>query len=400
MGRRVGLCALLVLAVAAPASGHGPSSRKQAVDARVAELRAQAAAAESRAAALSAEIAAVTARIRSLEARVGDVSARLATLEEDLALHERRLAKLNELFRLETERLNFLRRQHALALDRLGHRLVALYESDDPGTVDVLLASTSISNLLDRLDYLNEIGAQDRRIVTSVAGARDDVRRARERTKKIRAVVAAATRTILVRRNQVRAVRDELLASQRTLASSRASKRASFADAQHSAAEHASEAAALAEVSAALSARITAAQVQPTTAAYAPPPSSPSQPAVSSSGLIWPVSGPVVSGFGMRWGRMHEGIDIAAPTGTPIRAAGSGSVIYSGWMGGYGNLVIVDHGGGLATAYAHLSSFAAGGYVAQGQTIGYVGCTGHCFGPHLHFEVRVNGSPVDPLGYL
>jgi murein DD-endopeptidase MepM/ murein hydrolase activator NlpD len=104
----------------------------------------------------------------------------------------------------------------------------------------------------------------------------------------------------------------------------------------------------------------------------------------------------------MRWGRMHEGIDIAVPYGTPIHAAASGRVVYSGWMSGYGNLVAIDHGRGLSTAYAHQSSIAAsvGQTVSQGQVIGYVGCTGHCFGPHLHFEVRVNGTPVDPLGYL
>jgi murein DD-endopeptidase MepM/ murein hydrolase activator NlpD len=112
------------------------------------------------------------------------------------------------------------------------------------------------------------------------------------------------------------------------------------------------------------------------------------------------VSGPVVSGFGMRWGRMHQGIDIGAGYGTPVRAVANGSVIHAGWMGGYGNLVVIDHGGGLSSAYAHLSSIIAGGGVSQGQVVGYVGCTGHCFGPHLHFEVRVNGSAVDPLGYL
>jgi murein DD-endopeptidase MepM/ murein hydrolase activator NlpD len=99
---------------------------------------------------------------------------------------------------------------------------------------------------------------------------------------------------------------------------------------------------------------------------------------------------------------MHEGIDIGAASGTPIRAAASGTVISAGWLGGYGNLIVIDHGGGLATAYAHMSGYAAssGQPVAQGQTIGFVGCTGHCFGSHLHFEVRVNGAPVDPLGYL
>jgi murein DD-endopeptidase MepM/ murein hydrolase activator NlpD len=104
----------------------------------------------------------------------------------------------------------------------------------------------------------------------------------------------------------------------------------------------------------------------------------------------------------MRWGRMHEGIDIGVGYGTPIHAAAAGTVIYCGWMEGYGNLVVIDHGGGLATAYGHQSSIAVGcgQTVAQGDVIGYVGCTGHCFGPHLHFEVRINGTPVDPLGYL
>ena len=121
-----------------------------------------------------------------------------------------------------------------------------------------------------------------------------------------------------------------------------------------------------------------------------------------SGGLVWPVSGPVSSPFGSRWGRLHAGIDIPAPAGTPIGAAAAGTVIYAGWMGGYGNLVVIDHGGGLATAYAHQYSVAksVGAAVAQGQTIGYVGNTGNSFGNHLHFEVRVNGSPVDPLGYL
>jgi murein DD-endopeptidase MepM/ murein hydrolase activator NlpD len=98
---------------------------------------------------------------------------------------------------------------------------------------------------------------------------------------------------------------------------------------------------------------------------------------------------------------MHEGVDIAAPTGTPIRAAAGGTIIYTGYMGGYGNLTIIDHGNGLATAYAHQSSiYVGGGAVSQGTVIGAVGSTGNSTGPHLHFEVRVNGSAVDPMGYL
>jgi murein DD-endopeptidase MepM/ murein hydrolase activator NlpD len=118
--------------------------------------------------------------------------------------------------------------------------------------------------------------------------------------------------------------------------------------------------------------------------------------------LIWPVNGPITSPFGWRWGRMHQGIDIGVGTGTPIKAAAAGTIIYCGWESGYGNLVVIDHGGNLATAYGHQSSIAVacGQQVAQGDVIGYVGCTGHCTGPHLHFEVRIDGAPVDPLGYL
>jgi len=118
--------------------------------------------------------------------------------------------------------------------------------------------------------------------------------------------------------------------------------------------------------------------------------------------FVMPTRGVWTSGFGYRWGRMHEGIDIAVPEGTPIRAAKAGTVAIAAYTGGYGNYTCIDHGGGIATCYAHQASFAVGvgASVAQGQVIGYSDCTGHCFGPHLHFEVRVNGTPVDPLGYL
>jgi murein DD-endopeptidase MepM/ murein hydrolase activator NlpD len=124
---------------------------------------------------------------------------------------------------------------------------------------------------------------------------------------------------------------------------------------------------------------------------------------VSGSGVLsWPVSGSVTSGFGYRWGRMHEGVDIAVGQGTAVQAAGAGTVIYAGWLGGYGNLAVVDHGNGLSTAYAHNSSLvsAVGQSVAAGEVIAYSGSTGHSTGPHVHFEVRLNGDAVDPLGYL
>jgi murein DD-endopeptidase MepM/ murein hydrolase activator NlpD len=129
----------------------------------------------------------------------------------------------------------------------------------------------------------------------------------------------------------------------------------------------------------------------------------PAPVAVSSGGMIWPIHGIITSPFGPRAGGFHPGLDIAAPTGTPIAAAKSGTVVFAGWNdGGYGNFVILDNGGGINTAYAHQSQIAvsAGQSVSQGQTIGYVGSTGFSTGPHLHFEVRVNGTAQNPRNYL
>ena len=128
----------------------------------------------------------------------------------------------------------------------------------------------------------------------------------------------------------------------------------------------------------------------------------------SSSGMIMPVGGPITSGYGMRlhpvlgYEKLHDGTDFGVACGTPVSAAASGTVVDRYFNEGYGNRVIVDHGGGLATTYNHLSAFAvsAGERVAQGQVIGYVGTTGYSTGCHLHFMVLRNGAPVDPIGYL
>jgi murein DD-endopeptidase MepM/ murein hydrolase activator NlpD len=405
VARRLPIALLVLLLAVGTASAASVDERKQAIDSRIANLREKIAAADQREQVLTGEISAVTSRIRALESDVARAETRLERLERELALFQVRLAKLRELFKVQTQKLRFLRGQLAIARRRLNERLVAIYQSDDPSALEVVLSSASFAELLDRLDYLNELGTQDQAIANQFATAKREVTAARARTKRLRVRVARAARAITLRANAQRAERDRLLANQRALAAARSDKRQTLAFVHSNEQEFRHEVAGLEQESATLAAQIRAAQqaaaAAPSTAsagsASAPQPSS----TPSAQGLIWPVSGPVVSGFGMRWGRMHEGIDIAAPTGTPVRAAASGTVIFAGVMSGYGNLVVIDHGGGLATAYAHLSGFAVGGgSVAQGQVIGYVGCTGHCYGPHLHFEVRVNGAAVDPLGYL
>jgi septal ring factor EnvC (AmiA/AmiB activator) len=404
--RRLAVFLLLFLVLATgSAAGQSNWDRKSAIDAKIAELRERIESANQREQVLTDEISAVTAKIRSLEDEVAVASARVRQLESQLAESKNRLAALTQLFRLQTQKLELLTAEHRLAEERLNERLVAIYQSSDPTPVELVLNATSFRDLLDQLDYLRSMGDQDRRIAGQVASAREDVRTARLKTHRTRTEVEQTTAEIEVRTERQRVERDRVLAAQQQLDDVRAVKQQTLASVRVSKKDYLHEVEGLQQASAALSARIQAAQraTQARTAVPASAPAPVSVPsAPSAAGMIWPVSGPVTSGFGWRWGRMHEGIDIGAPTGAPIRAAAAGTVIFAGWMSGYGQLVVVDHGGGVATAYAHMSTMAAGGgqSVAQGQVIGYVGCTGHCYGSHLHFEVRVGGAAVDPLRYL
>jgi murein DD-endopeptidase MepM/ murein hydrolase activator NlpD len=367
-------------------------SRKQAINARLEKVQAKLAWAQRRQRELSAEIDSVNGRLRALSKRVGDVSTRLATIEHALALHQEKLDRVTELYKVETERFLSLKHQYGITVERLDQRLVDLYEGGEPSTLEVLLSSHNFSDLISNAEYVDTLRVQDARIAGQIKPAKKLANDQRLRTQRFRAVVAAETRTIKVETEQVRSVERTLFLQKHQLAAARQSRHESLIHVSESKREYLHEAAGLSSASAAL-----AAQIQGSSGSYSPPDSTP-----SAAGLIWPVNGPVTSPFGMRWGRMHEGIDIGVGYGTPIHAAASGRVIYSGWMSGYGNLVAIDHGHGLSTAYGHQSRIAVsnGQTVSQGQVIGYVGCTGHCFGPHLHFEVRINGTPVDPMGYL
>jgi murein DD-endopeptidase MepM/ murein hydrolase activator NlpD len=381
MGRRLAVVLFAGLVLVGPASGDNSG--------KLSDIQARLAAARAKEARLTAQISGVTTQIRSLERKVGDVSQKLNILERDLALHQRRLDKLNELFDFETERLNFLHRQYAKVLRELNLRMIDIYETQSPTVVDVILESKSFQDALDQLHYLDAIARQDKRIAKQVGTARDQVHIARERTKTIRARVHSETQVVAVRTQQQRTVKSDLLASKSSLAGKRARQKGQLASTREQEKAFIAEANALAAQDSRIRGQLAAAQGA-------------SDTTPSASGLIWPVNGPVTSPFGYRWGRLHAGIDIGVPYGTPIHAVADGTVSIAGPEGGYGNYTCIDHGGGMATCYGHQSAFAVstGAHVSQGQVIGYVGNTGHSFGAHLHFEVRINGTPVDPLGYL
>jgi len=395
----------LTLGVVAPATGQDAAQRKRVLDARIDNLEQKIGRARDREGVLSSQIELVTQRISALEGEVGSAEARLDSLEGLLDLQQRRLDRLNELFHLQTSRLGFLRSQQASANARLNKRIVEIYTSDPTEPLSVVLEAASFGDMLDQLEFLSDIGRQDEKIVTAVRRAKLRMHRLRENTKETREAQLRTTKEVEARTAEQRAVRDRLAWSQRELASARQAKqstldgvRADRDDAQAHMDELEAESAALAgRIRAAQAARAAqVASVDPATSQPMPSPTS------SGSGFIWPVHGVVTSVFGWRWGRMHEGVDIAIGSGTPVVSAAAGTVIVAGWSGGYGNLVVVDHGNGIATAYGHNTNVTVfvGQSVGQGQLIAYSGSTGHSTGPHVHFEVRVNGAATDPFGYL
>ena len=401
MVRRLLLCLACVLLLAAPAAGEDIHRKKREIDERLSSLHSKIAQARTQQSVLTREITVVDASITALQDDVSRAQSQLSLLEGQLAASQRRLDRMKQLFALQTHRLETLRRDYGIALGRLQRRLIDAYETPNVNAVDVVLAATSMSSMLSDIEYVQQIGRQDKRVSDQLDAAKNAMHAARELTRKLEAQVAVETAAIRSRTEQQHAVTQQLVSTQQQLSTALDSKRATLSSIKVDESKFAEEARQLAALSSSLAARIRAAESRPS--------STPSHgtPQASSSGLIWPVSGPITSPYGPRClpngdCSFHPGIDIGASSGTPIRAAAAGTVISAGWLGGYGNLVVIDHGNGLATAYAHQSSMAVGNgaSVSQGQVIGYVGCTGHCFGPHLHFEVRVNGTPVDPLGYL
>lgn len=396
MGRRlaIGFALAALLVVAAPAAGddHGLTGQKAAVDSKISSLQDKIRHASQREGILTTEISAVSAKIHGLEGDVAGASSRLDGLRAVLVLHQRKLNRLNDLYRSESRRLLFLQQQYRESVVRLNRRIIQIYTSDPPDAVSFVLTASNIGQLVDQIEFANAIGRQDELIARRVQRAKLEMQETRNRTRKVRAGAAAVTRQIAARTAEQLQVRNSLVAAQNDLGAARRLKQSALDSVRQSKDEYLQEVNSLLAESASIAAKIRGAQSGGAAGSGAAP----------AGGLSWPVSGPVTSPFGMRWGRMHEGIDIGVPSGTPVAAAAAGTVIVAGWMGGYGNLVVVDHGNGLSTAYGHNTSFAVsvGQAVAKGQTIALSGSTGNSSGPHVHFEVRVNGLAVDPLGYL
>lgn len=387
---------LLAAALAVGVSGIARAGGHD-VGQRLSDARTRAADARAREAVLAGDVAAQSQQIDALESQVAALQSEVAALEGQLGDARERLEALEAALREKTRTLKRARAEFRVAQRHLSRRVVDIYTSDEPDVVSVALGAASLDEVIDIVETRSLVLEADVDLVGEIEGLRRRVTRERARTETLRRRQATETAKIERRTSERRSVMTSLVSRRDSLTSLRSARQRSLSAVTVDRRRWEAEAAALASGSARVATVITAAAVSSPAAAGAVP-----APVAPSTGFIWPVRGSVVSPYGQRWGRLHSGVDIAAPAGTPIVASASGQVVYAGAMSGYGLIVVIQHAGGIATAYAHNSSISVsvGQSVSQGQTIAAVGCTGSCFGDHVHFEVRVGGTTVDPMGYL
>jgi murein DD-endopeptidase MepM/ murein hydrolase activator NlpD len=383
-----------VLAVTAvgPIAAHprGPEQIQQRLE-ELARLRAELEQREgdvrSEISEADAERDALTIELQELQAVVDEVQSRANAAGSVLARVQARMDA-------KSAKIRKLKRALEGQLDGLNARAVHVYKRGPASVFDLVLGVAGFEDMLRRFSDLLHITRADNGRITEIDRMKKKLVRERNEISKLRDKAAHAANVVNLERNRAVAVANTVAARRDQASGELATNLAELGDIQRQKEQYERETAQLQSESAAIAAFLRG--------------RGGGKAAVSPRGMAWPASGPLTSGYGWRthpiFGtrRFHAGIDIGAPSGASIVAAGTGRVIFVGQKSGYGNATIIDHGGGIATLYAHQSAIGVsnGTTVAIGQRIGSVGCTGYCTGPHLHFEVRVNGDPVDPMGWL
>lgn len=337
---------------------------------------------------VSEQLRQIEEQLRQATAELGTIKEQRVAVENDITLNERQLAEAQK--RLEGRESVFYKRVRDIYINgRLSY-------------LDVVIGSKDFSDFANRLEVLKRIIDSDITLINEIKKERADIEAHKQKLEADRAKLVELEKAALAKQAEIEQKKAERNVVLQKAQNDRATAMQAIEELNASSAQ----------VSAMLKER-QAARAAAAAAAAAAAQSSGGQVAsdnwVQGTGQLgWPVSGEITSPYGYRvhpiWGTTiyHSGIDIGVDEGTPVHAADGGVVVWSGWMGGYGYAVVIDHGNGLSTLYGHNSELAVdeGQSVAKGQVISYAGSTGNSTGPHVHFEVRVNGDPVDPMGYL
>lgn len=322
-------------------------------------------------------------QLRETNERVTDVSGRIVVLSSQKASAEERLSATRRALASAQATLQLSNAAYA-------RNLVRTYEQGDEKYLAVLLGARSFADFVERWADTRLMVSADQDAITLRRRAAQEFE---AREAQLEVAQSSLDRAVEKQEN-ARSELSALSEERRQLLVVASAQRARVAQQVVELEEM------TAQEEAALRALIVAGQGTPGTSTLGPP--------SATGSLIWPVRGPITSPFGWRMHPiyhrliLHEGIDIGADTGTPIKAADGGRVLIAGWVSGYGNYIAIDHGSGISTGYGHCSAIfvAVGQNVQKGQVIGDVGSTGNSTGPHLHFEVRVRGVPTDPLARL
>lgn len=383
-------CVVLVLTSLLPAAAmpsdidakiRAQQEKARQIHAQLEEKRGELHAATVRVNDLQTQLDRTNSAIAGVNARLSDLGAQAASTQRRLWWNGLQLAAAQKTLKLHD--------------DLLKRRLVDVYEHGQLGYVSVLLASKSFTDFVERWEDLRLLIAANQRAVRERQAAEKKVALAQSELVATQQALQAQQQAQARARNQL-----DVLAAER-------SNLVAVADAQR---RHvAGEVAQMEDLSATQEAQLEALILERQREIAAQQRAAGIAGTGSAPGVLaWPVSGTITSPFGYRRNpfgggmEFHQGLDIAAPMGTTITAAAAGTVISAGWYGGYGNYILIDHGGGMATGYGHCSQIfvSVGQHVQKGQAIGAVGSTGYSTGPHVHFEVRINGKPVDPAQYL
>lgn len=298
----------------------------------------------------------------------------IAKNNEELAASKKRQEQLSAELQKATDKLDSVRQQASKRVRRM-------YTTGEKSALTALVTTDSIGDIAVRKNLLKRVADQDRKVFAEVKVLRDEVLAKKKEEDRVVAKIGELTKQKAAQLQEFESIRQKKKDIFSILKAEEGALERQFREMQYESNRIASEVSRL-------QAKLTG------------------QVPVFSGRFIQPVSGRRSSGYGMRRHpisgrtRMHTGVDIAAPSGTAIKAAGAGRVISAGYRNGYGNTVVIDHGGGISTLYAHCSRIyvSVGKDVKQGDRIAAVGSTGYSTGPHLHFEVRKNGKPVDPGG--
>ena len=336
-------------------------------------------------------IGSVSEQLRQIEEQLRQATAELSTIKEqrvavenDITLNERQLAEAQK--RLEGREAVFYKRVRDIYINgRLSY-------------IDVVIGSKDFSDFANRLEVLKRIIDSDITLIGEIKKERAQIEEHKQKLESDRAKLVELEKAALAKQAEIEQKKAERNVVLQKAQNDRATAMQAIEELNASSAQ----------VSAMLKER-QAARAAAAAAAQSSGGQGASDNWVQGTGQLgWPVSGEITSPYGYRvhpiYGTTiyHSGIDIGVDEGTPVHAADGGVVVWSGWMGGYGYAVVIDHGNGLSTLYGHNSELAVdeGQSVAKGQVISYAGSTGNSTGPHVHFEVRANGDPVDPMGYL